>query len=76
VGYGRVDGDNDYHAFSWTAADGVIDLGTFGGRRSVALAVNSRGLVIGTSDTADGATHATLWQISPSLHSAKRSGVR
>ena len=61
-GYGFIIGDNDYHPFVWTEADGMTDLGTFGGRRSSAMAINARGEIVGASDTADGATHATLWR--------------
>ena len=37
------------HAFAWTASDGMIDLGTLGGLRSEARAVNDHGDVIGWS---------------------------
>jgi probable HAF family extracellular repeat protein len=40
----------------------TTDLGTLGGRFSVALAINRRGQVVGTSRTADGETHVFLWQ--------------
>jgi probable HAF family extracellular repeat protein len=30
------------HAFSWTAAGGLVDLGTLGGNSSVANAINER----------------------------------
>ena len=50
------------HAFSWTNADGMVDLSTLGGTNSYASAVNSRGQVVGGSNVAgDGATHAVLW---------------
>ena len=39
------------HAFSWTSADGIVDLGTLGGSWSRAEAVTATGQVIGTSST-------------------------
>ena len=51
----------NYHAFLWTAQQGMMDLGTLGGSSSQAVAVNRAGHVVGSSDTASGATHAFLW---------------
>jgi len=39
----------------------AIDLGTLGGSSSAAVAVNDRGIVVGTSETASGAEHAFTW---------------
>jgi probable HAF family extracellular repeat protein len=56
------DGVNFFeHAFSWTATGGLIDLGTLGGVRSRATAVNASGQVVGDSDTANGVQHAFSW---------------
>jgi hypothetical protein len=38
-----------------------IDLGTLGGASSSACAINANGEIAGTSDTATGESHATLW---------------
>src|SRR5262245_19835112 len=38
------------------------DLGTLGGQSSAANGVNSRGEVVGNSETPDGQSHAFLWQ--------------
>ena len=62
------------HAFAWTKRQGMQDLGTFGGRRSFAYAVNKAGQVVGRAETARcssvvvvdctpvGAFHAFLWE--------------
>ena len=48
------------HAFSWTRADGMVDLGVLpGDNYSKASGVNDRGEVAGNSTTASGAEHAT-----------------
>src|SRR5829696_1759515 len=55
-------GNTTHHAFSWTAANGMVDLGTFGGSFSFPNAVNERGMVVGLSKTAgDVESHAFSW---------------
>jgi probable HAF family extracellular repeat protein len=64
-GKSRADGVNDNgqvvgesyvgnvtHAYSWTAAGGMVDLGTPAGKESQAVAVNASGEVVGTSFSA------------------------
>jgi probable HAF family extracellular repeat protein len=46
------------HAFSWTQAGGMVDLGTLGGA-STAIDVNANGQVVGYSDK--GEPHAFSW---------------
>ncbi len=54
------------HAFDWTETAGMRDLGTLGGKRSSASAVNGRNIV-GDSEIATLGTeivnHATLWRL-------------
>ena len=50
------------HVSLWTPEGGTIDLGTLGGTRSYAGAINEVGQVAGWSTTANGETHAFLWE--------------
>jgi len=63
VGSSPAFGDTALHAFSWTQAGGMVDLGTLGGRRSVPYEINDRGQVVGESSDVDGrtASHAFSW---------------
>ena len=64
VGCSVTAGEYLPHAFLWTSANGIQDLGVFpGGRTSVANAINSSGAVAGYADNAvgDGLNHAFLW---------------
>ena len=56
------------HAFSWTQAGGMVDLGTLGGKSSGAQAVNDSGQVVGSADTSGGNTDAALWNTASSTH--------
>jgi probable HAF family extracellular repeat protein len=49
--------------FLWTPTNGMVDLGTFGGRQGRAYAVNVSGWVVGGSDIDlfSGRQHAFLW---------------
>ncbi|GAA1971465.1 hypothetical protein GCM10009776_37950 [Microbacterium deminutum] len=49
------------HAFRWTAAGGMQDLGTLGGGSTEATAINNRGQVVGSSYLSNGHHHAFLW---------------
>lgn len=51
------------HAFSWTAAAGITDLGTLDGEESAALSINNMGWIVGTSLTSNknGLLHGFVW---------------
>ena len=50
------------HAFSWTPTGGMVDLGTLGGPRSGAEAVNEKGDVVGWAEIDESLIyHAFLW---------------
>ena len=49
------------HAWKWSAADGLVDLGTLGGDHSVAWNVDREGNVYGWASDASGAQHAVKW---------------
>jgi probable HAF family extracellular repeat protein len=55
--------DQTFHAFLWTARDGVLhDLGTLGGTISIANAISDDGVVVGASATApNDFQHAFMW---------------
>jgi len=51
-------------AFSWDVSNGMIDIGTLGGRTATAFAVNGSGQVVGSSEIAAlGRIHAFLWSV-------------
>jgi probable HAF family extracellular repeat protein len=51
-----------FHAFAWTPATGLIDIGTLGGgNQSEARAVNELGEIAGNAIIANGMSHAFLW---------------
>src|SRR5258708_36219515 len=49
------------HAFLWTAADGMQDLGTVAGTNSYALGINASGQVVGMGGRSDGTYDAFRW---------------
>lgn len=51
-----------HHAFIWDSKNGMIDIGTLGGRRSVASAINNAGQVAGWFEDASGEImHVFFW---------------
>lgn len=51
----------DTHAFVWSKEEGMIDIGTLGGKNSYAFSINNRGQIVGHSDTSTGEEHAFVW---------------
>jgi probable HAF family extracellular repeat protein len=51
----------DTHAFLWTEAVGMMDLGHFGGGASRATAINNNEVVVGWSTRIDGTGYAFSW---------------
>jgi probable HAF family extracellular repeat protein len=61
VGSSDTPGNAANHAFVWTQAGGMVDLGTLVGcRDSYAVAVNNNGMVVGSSSSTAG-SHAFAW---------------
>jgi probable HAF family extracellular repeat protein len=62
---GATDGDGNYsaysHAYLWQNGT-MNDLGTLGGNRSRALAINKSGQIVGCADVNNSTVHAFLWQ--------------
>lgn len=67
VGWASLPGDMLTHAALWRAG-AVRDLGTLGGDRSQALAVNNAGMVAGVADTAAGDPHAFVFELDSGGH--------
>ncbi|MDD2903780.1 MAG: hypothetical protein PHU44_15245 [Syntrophales bacterium] len=61
------DGTLVEHAFVRTAGGGLQDLGTLGGGNSSAGAINDRGQIVGSADTAAGQPHAFLRTIAGAM---------
>jgi probable HAF family extracellular repeat protein len=62
VGGSSTSGETVFHAFVWTQATGMVDLGTLGGSQSFANSVNGASQIVGWADTASGRQHAFLDQ--------------
>lgn len=60
VGGATLPGTSVFHAVLYDA-DGVVDLGTFGGNSSFAVHINDRGEAVGRADLATGASRAFLF---------------
>lgn len=61
---GSQRGKRVYHAFLWTAAGGMSDLGFLpGGSSATAVDINDSGMIVGETVWSSGATRATIWKI-------------
>ena len=61
AGWGYYDGSTSEHAFLFD--DGVVtDLGTLGGNKSRAIAINESGVVVGHARNANDEDHAFIWE--------------
>ncbi len=57
TGY-AMNANGQFQAYTWSAAGGFTTLGTLGGRNSYASGINNLGQVAGSSNAADGYSHA------------------
>ncbi len=66
---GEIDGrpKGKSHAFVWTQGGGMVDIGTFGGNYSSAVAINNNGMVVGFANRP--AFREGLWEAWLQLHS-------
>jgi len=63
VGVSDLAGDTTFHAFLWTEATKMQDLGTLpGDAASLAISINDPGVVVGLSIDASGNTRAVVWR--------------
>jgi probable HAF family extracellular repeat protein len=63
VGHSDLAGDLTFHGFLWTWETGMRDLGVLpGDTASLALGINDRGSIVGSSLDAKFDLHAFLWQ--------------
>ncbi len=60
VGF-AIDANLVSHAFLWTPAAGLRDLGTLGGDGGYAMGLNDKDQVVGSAQTSAGTWHAFLW---------------
>ncbi len=60
-----IDGNSSYHAFKWTAANGMQDMGTLGGNESEATGISSDGsVIVGWSSDVSSINRAFKWTVS------------
>jgi probable HAF family extracellular repeat protein len=62
VGSSKTAESSITHAFYWTLATGMVDLGTLGGNVSEAFGINSHGIIVGGSNqTENASTDPFIW---------------
>ena len=75
VGASRTVDSTVTHAFYWTAATGMVDIGTMGGNLSQAFGLNSHGVIVGTSIlTANANGVAFVWTAESGFHDLGSNG--
>jgi probable HAF family extracellular repeat protein len=62
------------HAFFWSAARGMVDLGTTGGGYSYARGINDADMVVGLSEDGTGHTEAFWWTLGRGMRGLGRFG--
>jgi probable HAF family extracellular repeat protein len=74
VGDSSTADDAQTHAFSWTPAGGMHDLGTLGGTYSSAVAINTSGQIAGYASDAAENLHAVRWSAAGVIQSLGGAG--
>lgn len=75
VGASRTVDSTVTHAFYWTAATGMVDIGTMGGNLSQAFGLNSHGAIVGTSNlTVNANGVAFVWLAESGFHDLGSNG--
>jgi probable HAF family extracellular repeat protein len=65
---GESDGTNGHEAFRWTAATGIVGLGTSDGRQSSATGISADGsIIVGTTSVNNNSSGAFIWSQSTGM---------
>ncbi len=77
VGHSDLAGDTAFHAYLWTKATGMKDIGTLSGDfASLGLGVNDGGMVVGASLDPNFNSRAFLWERRPDKYRPQRPHPR
>ena len=72
VGWSATSGCCVHQPFSWTAEDGMVEIGNLGNNGGAAIDVNENGQVVGNSPVANGTMHAFAWTAAAIIRSDTR----